>query len=430
MVWVVSIFAMICSFAGCGGGKSSLSIHENGTGVTNHSPIISSLSISSAVVAPGEKVVISVNAYDPDNDPIDYQWLATGGQLQGTGAQVAWQAPQSSGIYTITVIVRDNKGLQASQSAQVEVRTDSSSTNQVPTVSLNADATIVKPNETTTIRADASDPDNDPLTYAWQATGGTLSSDNASQIMWTAPASEGTYTITCVVTDSKGGQASASITIIVRQANRPPQIQELTATPKQVEPTDTTQLKCEAVDPDDDKLTYTWSVKPSAGNFQGSGNQVVWQAPPQEGDFTIQCVVSDGVAVDSKSVVVKVRDQTPPIITTVDVAPTALPVRGGDVTISATVKDISGVDKVVALITKPSGAVDTVTLAIVGDDNYTATYHAPPNVRTDGQAEEYIVRIRATDIKGNQTPSPGEPAGGVKFIVNPAIPPPQPPSSH
>ncbi len=57
------------------------------------------------------------------------------------------------------------------------------------------------------VRADASDPDNDPLTYAWTATGGTIDGSGA-KVRWNpAGAAPGTYSVTARVDDGRGGTA-------------------------------------------------------------------------------------------------------------------------------------------------------------------------------------------------------------------------------
>ena len=72
-------------------------------------------------------------------------------------------------------------------------------------------------NDNITITAHASDPDGDPLTYAWSANGGTIASNPAvNPISWTAPDTAGTYRVTLTVRDGRDGEAVDSIDITVR----------------------------------------------------------------------------------------------------------------------------------------------------------------------------------------------------------------------
>lgn len=62
------------------------------------------------------------------------------------------------------------------------------------------------------LTVEATDPDDDPVTVNWEATGGTLrESDQGSPSMqWSAPLSVGKDTITVTASDGKGGQATAA----------------------------------------------------------------------------------------------------------------------------------------------------------------------------------------------------------------------------
>ena len=68
---------------------------------------------------------------------------------------------------------------------------------------------------TSTVSADARDPDGDALTYRWTTSSGTLASATNRQSQWTAPQQPGRYQVTVSVADAKGGTASSSVTIEV-----------------------------------------------------------------------------------------------------------------------------------------------------------------------------------------------------------------------
>ena len=90
--------------------------------------------------------------------------------------------------------------------------------NQPPTISsLTANPTTVSTGAVSTITCTASDPDVDTLSYTWTATGGTISG-SGSQVSWTAPVTSGTYTITCTVSDGKGGSDTKNVNIMVTVA--------------------------------------------------------------------------------------------------------------------------------------------------------------------------------------------------------------------
>ena len=52
----------------------------------------------------------------------------------------------------------------------------------------------------------------------WSATNGALSG-SGSAVTWTAPLQAGSFTVTCVVQDGKGGMAQSSVTYTVTELN-------------------------------------------------------------------------------------------------------------------------------------------------------------------------------------------------------------------
>lgn len=63
---------------------------------------------------------------------------------------------------------------------------------------------------TYTVTAQASDPDDDELTYQWSVNGGTVANLNVNPISWTTPNTPGDPIIQVVVRDGKGGEAALS----------------------------------------------------------------------------------------------------------------------------------------------------------------------------------------------------------------------------
>jgi len=176
---------------------------------------------------------------------------------------------------------------------------------------LQADAQLVQPLGKANITCTASDPDGDELTYRWTTSGGTIDSTGAA-VTWTAPADPGSYMITAVVSDGKGGVASQETTVTVpEKPNNPPSItaikfmpagrtvtikrnptdEEKKKYPPIMKRTDTAYFECVSTDPDNDTLTYIW--KASGGQLTGDGPKIFWRPPIAAGDYTITCETSD-----------------------------------------------------------------------------------------------------------------------------------------
>ena len=93
--------------------------------------------------------------------------------------------------------------------------------NRPPTVRARCEPCTVEVGKTSTVNADATDPDGDTLTYRWSAAAGTLASPGDRQSMWTAPLQEGPVPVTVEVSDGKGGIATDAVTIqVIRPAVR------------------------------------------------------------------------------------------------------------------------------------------------------------------------------------------------------------------
>jgi peptidoglycan-associated lipoprotein len=91
--------------------------------------------------------------------------------------------------------------------------------NNPPSVKARCEPCTVEVGKSSTVTADAQDPDGDQLTYKWSAPTGTLQNPGDRQSLWTAPMEPGPVPVTVTVDDGKGGTASDTVTI---QVTRPP----------------------------------------------------------------------------------------------------------------------------------------------------------------------------------------------------------------
>jgi hypothetical protein len=74
--------------------------------------------------------------------------------------------------------------------------------------------------------------------------------------------------------------------------NSPPEIVGLTASTDRIEPFDICDITCDAVDPDGDQLTYTWTA--THGDIYGEGPTIEWGSPIEEGLYRVSVSVDDG----------------------------------------------------------------------------------------------------------------------------------------
>lgn len=94
------------------------------------------------------------------------------------------------------------------------------SANRTPSVTASCSPCSVASGRTVTLSASASDPDGDPLSYAWSVSTGSIGNSGSASTTWLAPFTTGTVVATVTVTDSRGASASSSTAITVTPADR------------------------------------------------------------------------------------------------------------------------------------------------------------------------------------------------------------------
>jgi len=166
--------------------------------------------------------------------------------------------------------------------------------------SLKVGKTLLSLGESTKIECIVSNSTGN-INYKWASSGGSIQGEGAS-VDWLAPESAGNYFIRVEVEgdNNKRGTAFIAITVL---ANHAPEIKDLVIT------SDTKYLKkkgsgylvgkdqifyieCQAVDEDNDNLTYNWSCE--KGEITGTGAKITWKAPNENVKVNVTVTVSDG----------------------------------------------------------------------------------------------------------------------------------------
>jgi len=191
--------------------------HEAPPAPVNHPPVAAcSASPASVFAGSSDTVAVHVNASDPDNDPLTYSYTATGGAVDGSGPDARWNPGSATpGNYTVTAQVNDGKGGTASCATDIKVE---ERPNRPPTASLSVERSPILPGEHTGITCTGTDPDGDPLTYSYTASGGQVTGTGANATFDATGLQPGTYTVKCTVNDGRGGTADASGTVEVKEA--------------------------------------------------------------------------------------------------------------------------------------------------------------------------------------------------------------------
>jgi outer membrane protein OmpA-like peptidoglycan-associated protein len=167
--------------------------------------------------------------------------------------------------------------------------------NHPPVAACSANPTSVYAgsNDPVTVHVNASDPDNDALTYSYAATGGTVEGNGPDARFNTTGLAEGAYTVNAKVDDGKGGTASCATDITVaKRPNQPPTI-SCSTDRSPIMPGERTGITATASDPDGDPLTYSYSA--TSGQVTGDGPRAQFDSTGlAAGSYPVKCSVSDG----------------------------------------------------------------------------------------------------------------------------------------
>jgi len=164
---------------------------------------------------------IHVTASSPASLPLNYNYTATGGTVEGTGPDARWNSSGLAvGTYTVTAKVDDGKGGTTSCTADIQVQ---EKPHHPPTISCSANPSSIAPGEKSTITSTASSPDNLDLTYSYSATGGQVTGNGPTATFDSTGLQPGSYKVNCSVTDSRGDKADGQATVDVQQPPPPPQ---------------------------------------------------------------------------------------------------------------------------------------------------------------------------------------------------------------
>ena len=166
-------------------------------------------------------VAIHVDATDVDRVGLTYNYSATGGAVDGTGPDARWNpSGLALGTYTVNVKVDNGHGGTASCATDITV---GKRPNRPPVISCAPERNPIIAGERVTIVSTASDPDGDPITYSYSASGGQITGNGPTAVFDSTGLSAGSYTITCTADDGQGGRTSATTRVDVEQPAPPPQ---------------------------------------------------------------------------------------------------------------------------------------------------------------------------------------------------------------
>ncbi|MCD6118537.1 hypothetical protein J7K50_01725 [bacterium] len=181
----------------------------------NHAPEFTAISANPYTIIIGGISNLNASAYDPDGDTITYTWSGEG-VFGSTGNNETTWTHDITGRFTLTCTVADPGGKVAYNIVNITVVEPP--VNLAPVITeISAVPAEIMVGETVQLNAIATDPEDDPLTYAWTGEG-VFTDPGHAETEWTHDA-PGEYGLTCTVEDTAGNSASD---IVVVTVNPPP----------------------------------------------------------------------------------------------------------------------------------------------------------------------------------------------------------------
>lgn len=218
------------------------------------------------IVSEQTQVTLSgLRSSDPDHDKLIYAWTQTAGdmvKLSSTSDPViSFVAPQVNPgqvkLLRFGLNVDDTHGGVDQTSINIIVI----HLNRPPVVTVNTPLTVPEGTQVT-LSGSATDPDNDPLTYAWGQSSGPyvkLAAYDATTTTFTAPIiypdTNKVLLFMLTADDGHGGKSSATVTVNVVSTHHTPTVscQDMTV----IENSPVT-LSAAVTNPDNDVLSYAW----------------------------------------------------------------------------------------------------------------------------------------------------------------------------
>lgn len=226
-------------------------------GCANRPPVLNCIADMSTIIE-GNSVTIQSNATDPDrNDQLTFNWSAAQGSLSTQNGSASFDSTGlSPGNYTVGLEVRDKK--QNLATCEVSLTVDKNKI--APVIACEPSNVNVTEGQSTTITAQASDGNNDALTYSWSVDGSSVTNNQPSFDFGTAGRSVGDHTVQVTVTDVDNLSANCQFNVTVdRRPNTGPTV-ALTLDKNEVYAGDQVGANAQASDAEGDPMTYSWTL--------------------------------------------------------------------------------------------------------------------------------------------------------------------------
>ncbi|MBN1805944.1 MAG: putative Ig domain-containing protein [Sedimentisphaerales bacterium] len=323
--------------------------------------------IGNKTVNENTTLTFNINATDSNGDTITYSAIGLPSGATLTNQTFSWTPSYTqAGSYAVTFRASDGNTID-SETITITVK----NINRAPVLGVISDQSVNE-NALLSFSVNATDPDNQSLIFSVSSlpNGAVFT----SQILTWTPSYDqaGTFTTTFTVDDGQT-QDSQAMTITVVNVNRVP---VLTAVNNQsVWSGDAITFTIDAIDPDNDTITYSAGTVPTGATF--ANKTFDWTpSQAQNGNYQVTFYASDGQLQDSQTVTISVNvDNQAPTVTNSSPAAGAIQVPLNNL-ISLNITDTGkGIDPAsVKIKVRINNNPNNNTIYSGDTDHYTSSY--------------------------------------------------------
>ncbi|HEX6590823.1 MAG TPA: putative Ig domain-containing protein, partial [Moraxellaceae bacterium] len=272
----------------------------------NDTPSFTSDASAHTTATEGVGYTYDVDATDPEGVALAYSLLVKPANMNidsGTGV-ITWSPPQAAASYTADVTVRVSDTVNTpTQSFTINVSAD----DDAPSFT-SSDITTAAEQVTYTYDVNATDPENQTLTYSLDTKPADMTIDaDTGVINWLPPQAGSTYTANVTVRVDDGlHQVTRSFVITVTSSNDAPGFTS-TAVTAATEGVDYL-YDVNATDPEGGTLTYSLLVAPADMDIDLTTGVISWRPPQATASYTANVTVrvTDGANPVPQSFVINV----------------------------------------------------------------------------------------------------------------------------
>jgi hypothetical protein len=330
---------------------------------------------------------------DPDNNHINYQWIAPAGIVL-SNVNTSGPEFQSPGVNTDTDYLfklKVNDGELDSQEDDIIVRV---LTYRIPVADAGSDFSSAEGSIVYLDGSASSDPKGGALTYHWIAPSGIILSSNTDQKpSFKAPqvSQDSPFTFSLMVNNGVSNSITDQVTIIIKQINNPP-VANAGNDYSTYESSLVTLNGSMSFDPDNEEIFYLWTSPAGINLNSNSVMKPIFFTPNvnSDTDYTFKLTVTDGKITslpDYVIITVKHGNKIPVANAGID----QQVVEGTETTLDGTGSSDADNDALTYIWTAPNG----ITLSASGTSKPTFT---APEVQSD---QIYTFTLKVNDGKIN-----------------------------